>query len=437
MAKSKNTIIDRRKNKKGKSSENRAKFMKRYKESIKDAVKKQISDQNIKDIGTTGTDISIDKKDISEPTFSNDFDTGIRRGVNPGNKHYDAGDIIPRPDGGGGGKGTKGSDSGDGEDSFEFSISREEFMDIFFEDLELPNLVETSLKNSDEYKWKRAGFTNTGTPASLDLTRTMKQSLGRRFALKKPKQKELIQLQIELENILSVREIDRTDEQKERILVLEEMIKEQSSKIQNVPFIDDIDLKYRVNAKEIVPTTSAVVFCLMDVSGSMGEHEKDLSKRFFTLLHLFLVKHYKKVDIRFLRHHHDAKEVSEDEFFNDRDTGGTVVSKVFDLMAEIIEQEYTGGGYNIYACHASDGDNFSSDDAALDDVMVNKILPKVQHFAYLEVKDPTGWRSSSLIPTQLWTSYLKYKESMSKVGMVVAKQPSDIYPVFRELFKKG
>jgi len=426
-------IIDRRKNGKGKSSENKQKFLRRYRHSIKDAIKRQIGEQNISDIGNTGADVSIDRRDISEPTFRHDYETGVRRGVNPGNKHFEKGDIIRSPDSEEEGNGA--GDGGDGEDNFGFSISREEFLDLFFEDLELPNMIETNLRHSDDYKWKRAGVSSSGIPTNMDLVRSMKQSLGRRFALRKPHEKELTKLQLELDDILLTREADRTDDQLVRQQELEELILMHVSKVKNIPFIDNIDLRYRVHAKEIVPVTSAVVFCLMDVSGSMGEHEKDLAKRFFTLLYLFLDRNYDRVDIRFIRHHHDAREVDEHEFFHAKDSGGTIVSKVLTEMKLIIDTDYSDGGWNIYAAQASDGDNFDSDVASLQDKMVKQILPKVQYFAYVEVGREGSWRSSH--DTSVWTTYEPLHAKSDKMGMAKVTKPSEIYPVFRELFKKA
>jgi uncharacterized sporulation protein YeaH/YhbH (DUF444 family) len=97
------------------------------------------------------------------------------------------------------------------------------------------------------------------------------------------------------------------------------------------------------------------MFCLMDVSGSMGEREKDLAKRFFMLLHLFLKRRYERLDIVFIRHTHDAQEVDEHTFFYSRQSGGTIVSTALEEMKKIVHDRYATGEWNIYAAQASDG----------------------------------------------------------------------------------
>jgi len=142
------------------------------------------------------------------------------------------------------------------------------------------------------------------------------------MALQSPLKNELH----EKENLLkSANDFEKTILAKE-IETLEERIK-------NVPYIDDIDLRFRNVKKETVPNTSATMICIMDNSGSMGEREKTLSRKFFFLLYLFLNKKYKKIDLIFVHHTTEAREVTEEEFFNMRESGGTVVSSALDLTA--------------------------------------------------------------------------------------------------------
>ena len=120
-------------------------------------------------------------------------------------------------------------------------------------------------------------------------------------------------------------------------------------------------MRFNAFTEQPVPTSQAVMFCLMDVSGSMGEREKDLAKRFYMLLHLFLKRRYEKVDIVFIRHTHDAQEVDEQEFFYSRQSGGTIVSTALDKMLEIQKERYATADWNIYAAQASDGYTQSGD----------------------------------------------------------------------------
>lgn len=427
-------IIDRRKNGKNKSSENRRKFLHRQRKAIADAVRDAISGRNISDVGKKGTDVNIKRRNLNEPTFQHDYNTGVRKGVNPGNKKFQKGDVIQRPDEDQG-QGSGAGNGGDGEqDDFVFHISREEFLQYFFDDLELPDMVKKDLAQSEEFKWKRAGVTSSGIPTNLDLIRSMRQSLGRRLALRGPHSREITRLQLELDDLLNVRERDRTDEQKALIIELTEALSLSQRRHDSVPYLDKIDLRYRVHQKERVPVTAAVMFCVMDVSGSMGSHEKDLAKRFYTLLYLFLERNYDKVDIRFIRHHHEAKEVNEQDFFYSRETGGTVVSDAMVLVKEIIDKDYTGGGWNVYVAQASDGDNWDEGDR-LSKIMQQQILPSVQYFAYIEVGQEGSHRSKH--DTAVWRTYAPIREQNSKLAMTKVYKPSEIYPVFRELFKKG
>src|SRR5690606_17167022 len=108
--------------------------------------------------------------------------------------------------------------------------------------------------------------------------------------------------------------------------------------ISRVPWLDDFDLKYNLHVKDPAPSSKAVMFCLMDVSGSMNQATKDMAKRFFILLYLFLKRNYEHTEVVFIRHHTSAKEVDEEEFFYSRETGGTIVSSALKLMKQILDE---------------------------------------------------------------------------------------------------
>jgi uncharacterized protein len=348
-------VIDRRLAGKNKSIGNRERFLRRYKQQIREAVRRAVDGRGIRDL-ERGEEVHIPKKDLSQPVFHHGAG-GQREYVHPGNKEYVAGDRIERPQGGGGQGGGKGqaSDSGDGEDDFTFALSKEEFMQVFFEDLALPHLVRTQLAEVPEYKTHRAGFTSDGTPNNLSVVRSMRGALGRRIALGADSRRELR----ELEERVALLKRHHADEPmaKQEIAETEARIAILKARLGLIPFLDPIDLKFRSRVRTPVPSSKAVMFCLMDVSGSMDEQRKELSKRFFILLYLFLTRHYEKIELVFIRHHTQAQEVEEEDFFHARETGGTVVSSALELMDQIIRARYNPSEWNIYGAQASDGDN--------------------------------------------------------------------------------
>jgi len=428
-------IIDRRKNGKGKSTVNRQKFIRRVRAQVRESVKEVIRDGKIEDIvNDNGKKVNVPIKDLGEPNFNYDKG-GMSDRVLPGNYEFEEGDRGPRPpEGGDGGGGQKGAEDGEHEDEFSFHLTKEEFLDLFFEDLELPDLVKKDLATTDEYENRRAGFSTDGTPARLNVMRSMKQSKARRFALRSPKKRKLKKLEKELEDLIQDIQSKQTNGQdysieKTRQGVLEHDIEVLKKKIRAIPFIDDVDLRYNRWEKHPVPVTQAVMFCIMDVSGSMGDWEKEMAKRFFMLLYLFLSRSYDRVEIVFIRHHSIAKEVDEEEFFYSRESGGTVVSPALDLMYEIIQKRYPKNAWNIYGCQASDGDNWYSDCPVTQDVLMNKILGLVQYYAYVEI-DNRGMDSD------LWPFYEDIKIQCENFDMTKISDVADIYPVFRGLFEK-
>lgn len=436
---SKYYIIDRRENPKGKSDTNRHRFLKRYQAAVKQAVKGAIGGRSIKEAVDQGVSISIPKKNLKEYEFQLDYATGMRAGVNVGNTKYSKGDLVLKPpQKGGKGNGRSSSNSDEtGEDSFTFTISAEEFEQQFFSDLELPNLVNKTLKNVEEYKKVRTGFSTVGNPCNLDLVRSMRKSLGREITMGDNEERDnlIYKYQKEYDALLAL--TVRTDEQQTRIGFLREEIKKLLNEEQqeNHVSIDKMDLQYRTHSLIPVPNTQAVMFCIMDVSGSMGEYEKDLAKRFFILLYLFLRREYEKVEIRFLRHHTVASEVEEYEFFNDRETGGTLVSPVMHKMKEIIESDYNDGSWNIYAAQASDGDNFSSDTSGLRAIMCDYVLRKLQYFAYIEVTNPAYGKNRGI--SEIMDLYNHIKADFENMTISAVQEAKDIFSVFKKLFKKS
>lgn len=415
-------LIDKRINGKNKSAVNRQRFLKRYKSQIKKAVADAIANRSITDI-ESGESVSIPSKDISEPIIHHGAG-GKRDVVHPGNKEFVPGDRIPRPNKQGAGRGDgKASNQGEGEDDFIFEISKEEFMEFFFEDMELPNLVKTKLATVYDNKKVRAGFKADGIPANINVVRSMRNAYGRRIALKAPYKKELT----ELEQKLALLEIDPENHRNE-IKELKERIEFLKRKIRNIPYLDEFDLRFNNHIDLPKPTTQAVMFCVMDVSGSMDQHKKDIAKRFFILLYLFLTRNYEKIELVFISHHTTAREVTEEEFFYSRETGGTVVSSALNLMHEIAIDRYSTNDWNIYVAQASDGDNWYDDSPYCKEILTDKIMPIVQYYSYVEITPDTH--------QSLWHEYKNIESEFSNFAMQKIEDITDIYPVLRELFKK-
>ena len=422
-------IIDRRLAGKNKSIGNRERFLRRHRDQIREAVRRAVDGRGIRDM-EKGEDIHIPRRDISEPVFGH-APGGVRETVHPGNPEYVRGDRIERPKGGGGGGSGKGqaSDSGEGEDDFVFHLTKEEFMQVFFDDLALPNLTRTQLAETPEWKSHRAGFTSDGTPNNLHVVRSMRGAIGRRIAIGSDARRELRRLEAHLASLLAhAGEHGPGHEMRQReIKETEEQIELLRQRVGRIPYLDPIDLRYRSRVRVPVPTSKAVMFCLMDVSGSMDEGRKDLAKRFFILLYLFLTRHYEKIEVVFIRHHTQAQEVDEQNFFHATETGGTVVSSALVLMEEIARARYPSSEWNIYGAQASDGDNWHHDSGRCRELLANNILPLVRYFAYVQVAEEEQ---------NLWDEYAQLAKDSKFFAMRKVTEASNIYPVFRDLFKK-
>lgn len=420
-------IVDRRFDSRNKSSVNRTRFLRRFKGQIRKAVGESINRRGVRDL-ENGEKISISGKDITEPQFTLG-QGGHREAVHPGNDRFSGGDLIDRPESeGGGGSGSgQASQDGEGLDEFVFTLSRDEFLDIFFDELALPNLVKKQLARIEQYRSVRAGYSSSGVPTNINLPRTMRGAAGRRVAIGGPYQKRLRTLELELQDVLD-RQSDGDDDSAE-IERLRREIARLHLRVENLPFIDPFDLRYSNRVRVPQPTTQAVMFCLLDVSGSMDENRKNIAKRFFMLLYLFLTRNYEHIDVVFIRHHTVASEVEENDFFTSRETGGTVVSSALTLMHEIARTRYATGAWNIYGAQASDGDNWYNDSPICREILSNSLLPLCQYFAYIEITDGP--------PQNLWQEYEKLQGTHpDHFAMQRIAEAGDIYPVFRELFKR-
>jgi uncharacterized protein len=431
-------IIDRRANGRRKSAGNQQRFLKRYKAQIREAVARAVAQRKIADTDKGGN-VTIPSRDLNEPNFTLG-PGGNRQRVLPGNKEFVSGDKIPRPQGGGGGGGAgKAGDSGESEDAFTFALTREEFLEFFFEDMELPDLIKTQLAQIPQTRLRRGGYRSDGTPSNLSIVRTMRESLARRIALAAPYRQQL-------------REVDEAIAAERRRLAattpvmppvqddasvtpqdaaLTALLAERErllGRIARVPFIDDFDLRYNNRVPQPKPISQAVMICVMDVSGSMDENRKDLAKRFFILLHLFLTRHYERIEIVFIRHHTTAAVVDEEGFFHSRESGGTLVSSALELTLETIKENFPLDLWNVYVAQASDGDNWESDCPKCHELLVNELLPRVQYYTYVEI--------DAAQPQSLWEQFELARTGARNLAMGRIMNRADVYPVLRDLFSR-
>jgi uncharacterized sporulation protein YeaH/YhbH (DUF444 family) len=416
-----NQFVDRRLSGKNRSAVNRQRFLRRFKGQIRKAVADVVSGRDVADL-ERGEKISIPAKDLQEPVFQHG-PGGRRSIIHPGNKEFITGDRVDRPESGSGQGGDGGSPDGEDMDEFVFELSKEEFMNYFFEDLALPDMVKKQLSAVPEFKRVRAGFTSDGTPSNLHVVRSMKQSIGRRLAMSSAPRKAISEAEERLAE-LAAKGQDNSPE----AASLRQEIEALKARIASIPFLDPWDLRYANRVDKPQPMSQAVMFCLMDVSGSMDEECKNIAKRFFMLLYLFLTRSYEHIDLVFIRHHTVAKEVDENDFFTSRETGGTVVSSALELMHQIIHERYPIAAWNIYAAQASDGDNWNDDSPYCRDLLINTLLPLLQYYAYVEIKAEK--------PQSLWKEYEYVKSVSPHFTLQRILSLEDIYPVFRELFRK-
>jgi uncharacterized sporulation protein YeaH/YhbH (DUF444 family) len=414
-------IVDRRLNPGSKSLENRQRFLRRAKALVQGAVKKSSEERDIKDV-LEGGEVSIPLDGMHEPRFRREG--GTRDMVLPGNKKFIEGDILPRSGEGGGGR-QSAPGTGDSEDAFRFVLSRDEFVDLFLDDLELPDLAKRKLAQAEGEGLERAGYAMSGSPANISISRTVSRAMARRVALRRPRPETIAELEAEL--------AEEADEERRAVLSAE--IEALKAKARRIPFIDPIDIRYRRFETVPKPVAQAVMFCLMDVSGSMSEHMKDLAKRFYMLLYVFLTRRYRHVEIVFIRHTDRAEEVDEDTFFHGPASGGTLVSSALQAMNDIVRARFRPADWNIYAAQASDGDNSISDGEVAGRILTDMILPVSQFFAYLEVGE-AGGHSFEMPDSSLWTLYERLRANGAPLSMRKVSDRSQIFPVFHDLFQR-
>jgi len=425
------TIIDRR-SAGTRSTANQERLKRRVRARLKETVENMARSGSIEDLAKGQHTIPVPTRDLQEHSFRPDMSNTSWERVLPGNKEYQRGDAIQKPQSGQGEGGREGSPDGLGNDEIAVVLSADEFLDVLFDGLALPRLRKTAQGDVQAEQWRRAGFIKDGSPSRMHVGRTMRAARARRLALRAGKHRELqeldearSQLQAEISSRIA-RKKDVSREQ-ERLKKLEEQISILARKIKAVPFIDESDLRFAHIDQQPYPITQAVMFCVMDVSGSMGETEKDLAKRFFLLLYLFLQRHYQAVQIIFIKHHSIATECTEEAFFGAGEGGGTLVSPAIILTEDIIQQRFPPDRWNVYVAQASDGDNYYADNAVVAEHL-HQLLPRLRRFFYLEVNRE--------YETHLFQTYKEVAENHPEMVAAKARVREDIYPLFRALFSQ-
>lgn len=414
-------FIDKRQDSRYQHAINRQRFIRRFHEEIKSLVSKVIQGRKLSDV-EKGEVLHLPLKTIQEPVFKHGSG-GYLHSVLPGNQDYITGDKIVKPpskEGSGSGPGANSSEE-TGWDDFRFYLSKEEFLNIFFDDLALPNLTKLALHALPMKEIARGGYSRTGIPPRLHLLRTFRQAMPRRLSTQRHLADRIKAIEIAL---VSLEKNTQSNPQK-RIELLEEL---RQLKAKKIPFLDKIDLRYSQQHTVEKQGSQAVMFCIMDVSGSMDEIKKSLAKQFFILLYLFLTRHYHHIKIIFIRHHTLATEVNEEDFFYSQETGGTVVSSALELLDSLIRDRFSPKDWNIYVAQASDGDNWQNDSPLCQRLLAENIMPFVQYYAYIEIL-PRFHQS-------LWQSYLDIATRFPHFALKTIEQSQDIYPVFHDLFKR-
>jgi sporulation protein YhbH len=290
-----------------------------------------------------------------------------------------------------------------GADYYETDVTLEELIDIMFEDLELPDLERKALRQIDAMRFvKRKGYRAVGIRVRLDKRRSVRERLRRKVATNRRRAADA--------------------------LAAAQATPEPVAADERFPFHQE-DLVYRHMVTDVKKESNAVVLCLMDTSGSMDTMKKYLARSFFFLLYQFICTKYQNVEIVFIAHHTEAKEVSEAEFFHKGESGGTFISSAYLKALEIIQERYHPSLWNIYAFHCSDGDNFDSDNPAA--LRAAKELAAVCNlFGYGEIK-PLGSRyyESSMLN-------IFRRLDADNFQTVLIERKEDIWPSFKAFLAK-
>lgn len=426
-------IIDRRLSKRTDSNTNKQKFKERHQRTIERLVKERLSKGKIEDIlkDMDGMNIPLDDR---EPSVNADQDNFDR--VFSGNPRYRKGDTMPKPPSGEG-QGSKGSKDGEGNDNFKYYMTAKELEEVLFKHLKLPYLTERLLKELSETQMQNAGYQNTGIPSNLSVVRSFKNAIGRQAAMEEAIDNEIE----ELEKEARTNKIMSTEAYQANVAKRVELKEFKGA----IPFLDDVDLRYRYREKKLIKTSKAVMMCVMDTSGSMDRQRKDIAKNFFVLLALFLKYKYKTLEIVFIAHDINASVVTEKEFFYSTKTGGTMISSGLKVVRDLIRDKYPISQYNIYMAQASDGENFYHDDQDAIELLDKAIMPNLNMLAFIGTKlsdelyrTITGQAHQNSPEARGYAAHLfksTVKETTNKTRIAFIDKEASVFDGFCTLFK--
>lgn len=342
-------------------------------------------------------------------------------GVGTGDGNAQPGQVVGKAGKDGPGKGDGKAGDQPGIDYYETDVSLEELIEIMFEDLELPNLERRALREiPSDLSSKRKGFRHVGIRVRLDKRRTARQRVTRMMATQRSRRTD--------EVATAPEELLETTGENPAVNESEGLSPPPVTVKRRFPFHQD-DLRYKHLETDTREDSNAVVICIMDTSGSMDTMKKYLARSFFFMLYQFIATRYRNVEIVFIGHHTEAKEVTEEEFFHKGEGGGTFISSGYQKALDIIAERYHPSLWNIYSFHCSDGDNFDSDNPAA--LRTAKELADICNlFGYGEIK-PLGSRY--------------YESSMLNVfrrldapnfQAVLIERKEDIWPSFKAFLSK-
>jgi len=377
------------------SAGDRARHRLKVRESIRENIADIIAEESI--IGQNRDRIiKVPIRGIREYRFIYGDNTPA---VGQGNGDSESGQVVGKARSQGTGEDKAGDQPG--ADYYETDVTLEELIDIMFEDLELPDLERKALRQIEAFRMsKRKGYRSVGIRIRLDKRRTARERARRRMA------------------VVAHRPADRLDSPAAPEMPI----------TRRFPFHDD-DLIYRHMITDTRKESNAVVLCLMDTSGSMDTMKKYLARSFFFLLYQFICTKYRNVEIAFIAHHTEAKEVTEEEFFHKGESGGTFISSAYLKALDIIQARYHPSLWNIYAFHCSDGDNFDSDNPQA--LRAARELSDVCNlFGYGEIK-PLGSRyyESSMLN-------IFRRLDADNFQTVLIERKEDIWPSFKAFLGK-
>ena len=383
------SIFKTRQSQADRSASDRKRHRGKISEAIKDGIHHIVSDESI--IGQDGKKrIKIPVRGIKEYRFVYG-ENSKKSGVAPG-KNIRRGQTVGKkkkrrtP-------GEEGAGNERGEEFYEVEITLEELSDYLFDSLNLPDLEKKKFKKLIGEKIKRKGYRKSGIRPRLSKKETLKNKIRRKKVTERIKKED-----------------DKENETEERF-----------------PFHKS-DLKFKHFKKSKKESNSAVIFFMMDTSGSMTTRKKFIARSFFFLLYHFIKSKYENVEIVFISHDAEAREVNEDDFFKKGNSGGTIISSALELCLEIINQRYHRDSWNVYSFHCSDGDNWPTD-IEKSIKLSEKLKEQCQLYSFIQISpiEQIGWLDGGMASKYFGITDHKFKT-------ITLETPDQIWDAFKGLF---